>query len=684
MSTSKEKPSQSEQLDFFAIQERITTLRQTIVHHDALYYKNAEPEITDREYDRIKKELETLEAAHPDAAGSAQGTSPTQHVGDDRIDGFVSRPHRKAMLSLDNTYSREELEVFHERLAKRWKTKAIEYVIEPKIDGVAVSLTYEKGVLTRALTRGNGIEGDDITKNIKTIPGLEKLSTKNPPALIEVRGEVYLSTEAFHKINKDQEAQNLPLYANPRNLAAGTLKRLDPKEVAERKLEIIIYGTGYCEPTSFFSTQSEIHKTLKSWGLPSQEAISLARGLDDVWKAIDNLDQRRTTLPYGTDGAVVKVNDLARQRELGQTAKAPRWAIAYKFEAEKAQTKLKGITLQVGRTGVITPVAELEPVQLSGTTVSRATLHNADQIERKDIRVGDTVLVEKAGEIIPAVIKVLGEHPKGSKVYTFPETCPACGGPIIKLESEAAHRCNNVNCPPQVRRRILHFSSRPAMDIENLGEAVVDQLVTLEKINNVSDLYDLTLEDLLPLEKFAQKSAENLLAALEASKKQPLWRLIHGLGIANVGTQTAKDLTQHFHSLKALSEADEGTLSHVDGIGPTIAKCLRAFFENPDNQTLIRRLTDAGLKLEETENQTSTGPLNGKTLVLTGTLPSLTRDEAKEKIEQAGGRVSGSVSAKTSYVLLGDAPGSKWTKAQKLGIPSLTEAELLELLELLS
>lgn len=676
MSTSQEKPSQSEQLDFFAIQEKITTLREQVGHHDALYYKNAEPEITDREYDRLKKALETLESAHPDAAGY---TSPTQHVGDDRIDGFITRPHRQAMLSLDNTYSREELESFHDRLAKRWDTGAIEYVIEPKIDGVAVSLTYESGVLTRALTRGNGIEGDDITTNIKTIPGLEKLSTKNPPALIEVRGEAYLSTEAFHKINEAQEAQNLPLYANPRNLAAGTLKRLDPKEVAERKLEIVLYGIGFCEPASFFSTQAEIHKTLKSWGLPSQKNIPLEAGFDNTWKAIEELDHKRSTFPYGTDGAVVKVNDLARQHELGQTAKAPRWAIAYKFEAEKAETLLKDITLQVGRTGVITPVAELEPVQLSGTTVSRATLHNSDQIERKDIRIGDTVLVEKAGEIIPAVIEVIGEHPTNTKTFVFPQTCPACNGPIIKLEGEAAHRCNNTNCPPQVRRRILHFASRPAMDIENLGVAVVDQLVTLDKIHTIADLYDLTLEDLLPLEKFAQKSAENLLLALDKSKSQPLWRLVHGLGIANVGTQTAKDLTQHFHSLKALSEADEDTLSHVDGIGPTIAACVRAFFENPDNQTLIKRLTDAELKVEEAENQAN-GPLLGKTLVLTGTLPSLTRDEAKEKIEQAGGRVSSSVSAKTSYVLLGESPGSKWTKAQKLGVPSLTEAELLELL----
>lgn len=677
MSTSQEKPSQSEQLDFFAIKKKITTLREQVTHHDALYYKSAAPEITDREYDRLKEELETLENAHPEAAGD---TSPAQQIGDDRIDGFVTRPHRQAMLSLDNTYSREELKAFHERLAKRWGTGAIEYVIEPKIDGVAVSLTYESGVLTRALTRGNGIEGDDITANIETIQSIpRKLKTKNPPTLIEVRGEVYMTSKTFEKINKAQKAQNLPLYANPRNLAAGTLKRLDPKEVAERKLEVIIYGIGICEPAPFFSTQSEIHKTLKSWGLPSQKEIPLAKGFSEVWKAIEELDHKRSTFPYGTDGAVVKVNDLARQHELGQTAKAPRWAIAYKFEAEKAETLLKDITLQVGRTGVITPVAELEPVQLSGTIVSRATLHNSDQIERKDIRVGDTVLVEKAGEIIPAVIKFAGEHPANTKTFTFPQTCPACGGPIIKLEGEAAHRCNNINCPPQVRRRILHFASRPAMDIENLGVAVVDQLVTLEKIHNIADLYDLTLEDLLPLEKFAQKSAENLLLALEKSKSQPLWRLIHGLGIANVGTQTAKDLTQHFHSLEALSEADEDTLSHVDGIGPTIAKCLRAFFKNPDNQTLIKRLTGAGLKVEEAEKQAD-GPLLGKTLILTGTLPSLTRDEAKEKIEQAGGRVSSSVSAKTSYVLLGESPGSKWTKAQKLGVPSLTEAELLELL----
>ena len=653
-------------------------MRAIITRHDTLYYKKASPEISDREYDRLKEELASLEKQYPE---TTETDSPTQLVGDDRTEGFTSYPHLKAMLSLDNTYSREELEAFHKRLAKHWGTEAIEYVIEPKIDGVAISLTYEKGVLTRALTRGNGIEGDDITNNARKIKGIvEKLSTPTPPKCIEIRGEVYMTQKTFEAINKAQAAQNLPPYANPRNLAAGTLKRLDPKEVAERKLEIVLYGIGACDPENTFSTQSKIHKTLKDWGLPAQKKIPLARGFEEVWKEIEALDHERATFPYGTDGAVVKVNDLAKQKELGQTAKAPRWAIAYKFEAEKAQTKLKDITLQVGRTGVITPVAELEPVQLSGTTVSRATLHNADQIALKDIRIGDTVLVEKAGEIIPAVISVVGNHPPKSKPFCFPQTCPSCKGPIIRLEGEAAHRCNNANCPPQVRRRIIHFASRPAMDIENLGEAVVDQLVTLGKINNIADLYDLTLKDLLPLEKFAQKSAENLLAALEKSKKQPLWRLVHGLGIANVGTQTAKDLTHHFSSIKALSEADEETLSQVDGVGPTIAEGICAFFGNPDNQAIVDRLTKAGLKVEESKTAKSSGPLAGKIFVLTGTLPSLTREEAKEKIEAAGGRVSSSISAKTSYVLLGESPGSKWTKAQKLKIPSISEEELLELL----
>lgn len=657
--------------------EHILELRRLIEHHDKLYYKNATPEISDIEYDRIKKQLEALEKKHPKLAED----SPTQRVPDERVEGFKTYKHRKPMFSMDNSYNKEELYEFDKRLLKLFSDKELAYVVEPKIDGVAVSLTYEKGKLTRALTRGNGVEGDDITHNVKTIKELPlHLQGSNHPDLMEVRGEIYIDFDEFERINTEREEHDLPLYANPRNLAAGTVKLLDPKEAANRKLSIILYGIGFCEPRTF-NTHQEVLSTLNSWGLPKQAKYWVVSGIDEAWKSVEELDTVKDSLPYGTDGAVIKLNDINKQLEAGHTAKSPRWAMAYKFAAEQAETLLKDITVQVGRTGVLTPVAELEPVQLSGSKVSRATLHNESEIKRKDIRIGDTVVIEKAGEIIPAVIKVIKEKRKAdSKEYHFPRHCPACGTTAVKLPEEAAWRCTNVACPPQVRRRIIHFASRQAMDIENLGTAVVDQLVTLGLCKDFSDLYKLKKGQLLELEKFAEKSAENLLNAIEASKQQTLWRLIHGLGIPNIGAQSSKDLANHFGSLKILMDADEDTLTAIDGVGEVIAKSITSFFKEPHNHKLIEKLIAAGLNTSQ-EQSLGSKALEGKIFVLTGTLPTLSRDEAKELIENAGGRTSSSVSKKTDYVLAGSDPGSKFDKAKSLGVKIISEDELKVLIQ---
>tara|TARA_B100001248_G_scaffold260540_1_gene249016 strand:- start:33461 stop:35455 length:1995 start_codon:yes stop_codon:yes gene_type:complete len=658
--------------------ERILSLQNEVARHDKLYYQEAAPEISDFEYDRLKTELAQLEAEHPELAQ----TSPTLKVGDDRLDEFSSFPHAEPMLSLDNTYSQEELFDFDARLKRLLKIEALPYVVEPKIDGVAVSLTYQKGKLIRALTRGNGIQGDDITHNVLTIAAVPKsLSGKDHPDSVEIRGEIYITNAEFERINKEREAEELPLYANPRNLAAGTVKLLDPKETKKRKLSVVFYGLGACEPVLPFAEHAQVHPTLKSWGLPTLEKFWEASGITESWDAIEELDGLREQFTYATDGAVIKLNPLALHTKVGKTAKAPRWAIAYKFAAEQAETLLKDITIQVGRTGVLTPVAELEPVSLAGTTVSRATLHNADEIQRKDIRPGDTIVVEKAGEIIPCVVRVIPDKRSGnSTAYEFPKTCPACNTNAIRLPEEAAWRCPNPSCPPQIRRRILHYASRVAMDIDTLGIAVVDQLTEAQLCNTIADLYTLKEDDLVTLERFAPKSAQNLLKALEDSKANDLWRLVHGLGIPNVGSQSSKDLCKHFTSLEALQHATEADLLTIDGVGPIVAQSILQFFENPANQTLIERLTSYGLNTQAHQQAQGTQTLEGLSFVLTGTLPTLTRDEAKALIEKAGGKVVGSVSKKTDYLLAGEAAGSKLKKAQDLGIKIVDEDQLNQML----
>jgi len=660
------------------VDKKIHSLRAEIARHDELYYRKAAPEISDFEYDRLVQELEALEARYPEFAEAKK-------VGDDRIESFQSYTHREPMLSIDNSYSMGEVVEFEKRIHRVLREEPLEYVVEPKIDGVAVSLTYEKGKLVRALTRGNGVEGDDITHNIRTIHGLpHALKGKNVPEVIEIRGEVYMTEDAFTLVNKEREEQDLPPYANPRNLAAGTVKLLDAAEARRRKLSIVLFGFGYCEPKRF-ENDADFFDQLKDWGLPTLEKYWVAKGIEDVCKSIEEIDTLRHEFKYGTDGAVVKVNNIALRKRLGQTAKAPRWAVAYKFSAEQAETVLGDITIQVGRTGVLTPVAELRPVSLAGSTISRATLHNEDEIKRKDIRIGDTVIIEKAGEVIPAVVRVVVEKRKADrKPYTFPKTCPECGAEAIRLPEEAAWRCPNVSCPPQVRRRILHFGSRQAMDIENLGKAVVDQLVDKSLCANMADLYELNEKDLLALEGFAEKSSKNLVQAIENSKQQELWRLLHGLGIPQVGAQSAKDLAKAFKSLEALMNAKEVDLLEVDGVGKIVAESIIKFFKTEENAKIIQRLIDYGLNTKDHRGQQAQGYQNSdladKTFVLTGTLPSMTRDEAKTLIENAGGKVTSSVSKKTDYVLAGADPGSKLKKAEELGVAIIDEAVFRKML----
>lgn len=657
--------------------QEIATLRAEIAEHNRLYYQKAQPVIDDPAYDRLTAKLAELEAEHPEFAFA---TSPTQSVGDDRLEGFESYRHRKPMLSLDNTYSSEELLEFGRRLDRLFPDQKLTYLVEPKIDGVAVSLTYEDGQLVRAVSRGNGVEGDDITRNIKTIDDIPDTLT-DAPRILEVRGEVYMRHAAFERINAAREKAGQPLYANPRNLAAGTIKLLDPAEARQRPLNIVLYGIGACEPGNYFTAQSDIQKKLTTWNFPVLEKYWLADGIEHAWRCIEALDTLRQNFAYPTDGAVVKLDPFELQQEAGYTSKAPRWAIAYKFEAERAETLLKEISLQIGRTGAVTPVAILEPVQLAGTTVSRATLHNEDEIRRKDIRPGDTVLVQKAGEIIPQVLSVnLDKRPADSPPFDFGAHLKALGIEATRDPNQAVWRINRKDDPLRQQRALQHFASRACMDIDHLGTAVVEQLVQRGLAKTPADLYTLTAADVRQLDKFAEKSAKNLIAAIDASKQRELWQLIHGLGIPHVGKQSAKDLEANFDCLEAIASATEEQLEAVDGIGSIMAQSIHAWFDDTENQALVEQLKERGLNFASARQASAKGALAGQVFVLTGTLPGLTRDEATQMIEAAGGRTSSSVSKKTDYLLAGDAAGSKYSKAEKLGVSILDEAAFRELL----
>ncbi len=657
--------------------ERIKELRHEIEGHNRRYYEEAAPTISDREYDTLYRELSDLEKRFPNLATP---DSPTQRVGGQPLKAFGQITHRVPMLSLDNTYSEEEITYFYRRLERLLPNKKIPVVIEPKVDGVAVSLLYEQGKLRYAATRGDGTVGDDITQNILTIRSLPKQLKGDVPEVLEVRGEAYLNKAGFEKLNTERREAGLPEFANPRNAAAGSLKQLDPSIAAKRPLGVVCYGTGLIEGLNL-DKHSALFALLKKLGLPGSEKWWLADSVDEILHAIHELDRIRHNFAYQTDGAVVKVDAFSQREVLGFTAKSPRWAIAFKYEAERVETRLLDILVQVGRTGTLTPVAALEPVVVSGSTVSRATLHNEEEIARKDIRIGDTVLIEKAGEVIPAVVSVRTDLRKGGeKKFRMPKQCPECGSAVVKDEGQVAIRCVNSQCPAQVRRRIEHFASRGAMDIEGLGEAVVNQLAQQKLLGDVGDIYSLKADALIELERMGEKSVSNLLEAIEHSKTRPLWRLLFGLGVLHVGVSASRALVDHFPNLDAIRESSIEELQQIPDVGEVVGQSIHQFFREPHNLALIEKLRRAGLRFEaEPKMEGTASPFKKTTWVITGTL-SQSRDEIAELIRARGGKVSGSVSKKTSYVLGGEEAGSKLEKAQKLGVRVLDETAFRKML----
>ena len=665
--------------------KRIEALRKEIREHDYRYYVLNEPTVSDYEYDQLMAELVRLEKARPEWVTS---DSPTQRVGGEPTKAFPTVAHDIPMLSLGNTYSQEELYEFEKRLRHFLPGETFEYVTELKFDGIAVSLICREAEFVRGVTRGDGERGDDITNNLRTVRSIPlKLFTKKGlPGDVEVRGEVFMTKAGFAKLNRQQERNEERPFANPRNATAGTLKQQDPKIVASRPLAFSAYylrvmgerkGRGYDVETHFDS----LHR-LRELGFPVSRHTALCKSM---WEVVDfcNLwEEKREEVPYEIDGVVVKVNSMRQQRALGATAKSPRWAIAYKFKAKQATTLLKEIHLRVGRTGTVTPVAVLEPVFLAGSTISRATLHNEDEIRRKDIREGDTVLVEKGGDVIPKVVQVIIEkRPKDSKPFRMAKACPVCGGPLVRVEGEAAVRCENIACPAQVHRRIEHFAARGAMDIEGLGEALIQQLVENRLVSDYGDLYFLEKPDLVALERMGEKSAQNLLDAVEESKQRPLDRVVFALGIRYVGAGAATLLADYFGSIDALSKASVESLDAIEGIGPTIAESVTTFFRQDENLKVLKKLRKAGVRMEEERSKRRGGIFEEKTFVLTGTLSRFTRDGARLLIESEGGHVGSSVSRNTDYVLVGENPGSKYRKALDLGVTVIDEDTFVGMME---
>lgn len=664
-----------------AIRKRVEALREKLREHDYRYYVLAKPVISDEEYDKLMKELIDLEREYPELVTP---DSPSQRVGGEPTKEFPTVTHAVPMLSLSNTYSEEEVLEFDRRVRSLLGKEPYRYVCELKFDGVAVSLTYTEGLFVRGATRGDGMQGDDITQNLKTIRSIPLRLNKHPKGLedIEVRGEVFMTREDFQKMNEERELAGEKTFINPRNSAAGTLKLQDPKIVAQRPLKFYAYFLR-AEGIKLTSHYENL-RLLKELGFPVNEHARLCHTINEVIEYWKEWEERREDLPYDIDGVVVKVDSLRQQDLLGATAKSPRWAIAFKFTARKKETVLKDIVLQVGRVGTITPVAELEPVFVGGTTVSRATLHNEDYIKELDIRIGDTVVVEKGGDVIPKVSEVVKEKRKpGAKPFQMPRTCPECKSTIIRPEGEANYYCNNTECPAQVKARIEHFAHRGAMDIEGLGEAVVEQLVNLGFVSNYADLYDLHKKKakLVELERWGEKSVQNLLEAIEQSKQKSFARVLFALGIRHVGSGVAQLLVKHFPSLDALMHARKEELEQIQGIGPQIAGSVYEFFRDKHNRAIVERLRKAGLRMEETIPKVAkSSPVFGKTFVLTGTLSSMTREEAKEKIESLGGIVGSSVSKNTDYLVVGEEAGSKLDKAKKLGVATLSEEEFLAMI----
>ena len=659
------------------VKKQIEHLRKQIRHHDHLYYVLNSPEISDRQYDRVFAELKALEQAHPQLITP---DSPTQRVSGRPLQGFATVRHAEVMLSLDNTYSAEELRAFDERVAKQLSPEEYDYVVELKIDGLAISLRYENGILATAATRGDGRAGDDVTANVRTIKSvpLSLLGQADIPEVLEVRGEVYMPTKAFEELNQLRRDAGEPAFANPRNAAAGSLKLLDSRITAQRNLAFFAYATGQIS-RPLADTHYETLKEFKKLGLPVNHN-NPAKDIDQAIEICLSRQNKRRNLDYQIDGMVVKVNRLDQRSKLGATGRAPRWCISYKFPAEQTETTVVSIDVQVGKSGNLTPVANLSPVLLAGTTVKRASLHNFDELKRLDVRCGDTVVIEKAGEIIPQVVKVKKENrPASAVIFKPPKKCPNCSGPVTKDENGVYLRCQNDNCTAQLKERLGYFAGRGQMDIEHFGPALIDQLVDTGLVKNFADLYMLTAEQLIGLERMAEKSADNVINSIEKSKTQPLSRLIAALGIRHVGGQSAQILTEEFGSLDKLKNAQKQQLEVIDQIGPVMAESIYEYFHNIDNLKVIDALLAAGLQPRQ-PSRSSTNILAGKTIVVTGTLKNFSRQQIEQAIKDNGGKTSSSVSKKTDFVLAGEKPGSKLTKAGRLGVEVISEDNFLKMI----
>lgn len=677
------------------VRRRVEELRAAINHHNYLYYVLDRPEISDAAYDLLFQELRALEEQYPELVTP---DSPTQRVGAGIATTFAPVAHRVPMLSLDNAFDAEELREWDRRI-KRFlglqSEERIEYLAELKMDGLSISITYENGHLVRAATRGNGFTGEDVTPNVRTIRSIP-LRLRNPskdraamdgrsahpvPTLLEARGEIFLTHHEFARINAANEETGVPTFANPRNAAAGSVRQKDPRITASRNLDAFFYAVGACEGCNFES-QSDLLHTYREWGLKVNPNVRLCADIDEVLQFIEEWATHKETLHYDIDGVVVKVNSFALQQDLGFVSRSPRWAIAYKYPAKQARTKVENIVVQLGMTGAITPVAVLTPVPLAGVTVSRATLHNEDEIQRKDVRIGDTVVIQRAGDVIPEVVEVVTAERNGSeRVFAMPAYCPSCGTPLVRPEGEAVRRCPNRACPEQQRQRLQHFVSRNAMEIESLGGKRIDQLIDAGLVRDAADLYHLTREQLLPLERMGEKLAGNILSAIEQSKTRPLNRVLNALAIRHVGEHTASVLADHFGSLEALMNASVEELAAVHEIGETTAKSIHSFFADPENRELVQRLLAAGVRPEPPRHAPRSDRFAGQTFVFTGQLTRFTREEAEALVRQGGGRASGSVSRQTTYVVAGEKAGSKLAKARELGVPVLTEEEFEKLLE---
>jgi DNA ligase (NAD+) len=657
--------------------KKIESLRDKIRHHESLYYVLDSPEISDAEFDKLMQQLKQIESDHPDLVTP---DSPTQRVGGKPREGFVKVPHSSPMLSLDNTYNEEELRDWERRVHELSGRSDVDYVCELKLDGMSLALVYENGKLARGVTRGDGSVGEDVTLNIRTVRSIplvipsEKLKKAGIPADFEVRGELLMPTASFKKINDERERDGLPTFANPRNFTAGTVRQLDSNITAQRRLDYFPYLL-LRNGRTYFDRHWKTLNALDAAGFKVNQNRKLVSSMDEVWDFIQQWEAKRDSLPYEIDGIVIKVDRTSLQDELGFTGKAPRWAIAYKYAARAGITKLENVRWQVGRTGKLTPVAELVPVSIGGTTVRNATLHNVDEIQRLGVKIGDWVRVERGGDVIPKVVEVDKDHPRGKDDIDVPDKCPVCGTRVMRTEGEVDYRCVNANCPAKLLGTILHFASRGVMNIDGMGDALVTQLTERGLVKNVADIYKLTKENLLSLERMGEKSAQNILDEIEGSKKLPLERVIYGLGIRFVGERTAQFLAEHFGSMEALQQATVEELQNVDEVGPRIAESIAEFFSIPANRKLVERLREAKLTLTGEKKQRGT-KLTGKTFVLTGTLPRFTRDEAKKMIEDAGGKVTGSVSKKTDYVVAGSDAGSKLDKARELGVAVIDEEQM--------